>query len=96
MGILILKSVDNVVVFHAGTAIKKTDDIEAMVTSGGRVLSVVGMAQRIQDAQKAAYESITKIHFDGIQHRNDIGSRAFRYVNDVFLFPQLLVIHGCH
>lgn len=96
MGILILKSVDNVVVFHAGTAIKKTDDIEVMVTSGGRVLSVVGMAQRIQDAQKAAYESITKIQFDGIQHRNDIGSRAFRYVNGVFLFSQLLVIHGCH
>ena len=70
------------VVFHAGTAIKETDSQEAVVTSGGRVMAIVGMAQRIEDAQKTAYESIKKIGFDGIQYRSDIASRACRYVNN--------------
>ena len=68
------------VVFHAGTAIKKTDSDESVVTSGGRVLAVVGMAQTIQDAQTTAYQSIKKINFNGIQYRSDIASRACGYV----------------
>ena len=65
-------------VFHAGTAIKKAEDGETVVTSGGRVMAIVGMAQKVEDAQKTAYESIKKIHFDAIQYRNDIASRACR------------------
>ena len=72
------KNKDIAVVFHAGTAIKKTEDSEAVVTSGGRVMAVVGLANRIEDAQKTAYDSIKKIHFDSIQYRNDIASRACR------------------
>lgn len=68
------------VVFHAGTALKKNEGEEAVVTSGGRVMAVVGLAQGIDDAQKTAYESIKKISFDGIQYRNDIASRACRCV----------------
>lgn len=65
-------------VFHAGTAVKETDGVQAVVTSGGRVMAIVGMAQRIEDAQKTAYESIKKIGFDDIQYRNDIASKACR------------------
>ena len=68
------------VVFHAGTAIKKNEGEEGVVTSGGRVLAVVGLAQGIDDAQKTAYDSIKKISFDGMQYRNDIASRACRCV----------------
>ena len=66
-------------VFHAGTAIMKNDE-ETVVTSGGRVMAIVGLAQGINDAQKTAYETIQKIFFDGIQYRNDIASRACRCV----------------
>ena len=69
------------VVFHAGTAIKQNEGEETVVTSGGRVMAIVGLAQHIEDAQKTAYESIKKIDFDGIQYRNDIASRACKYVS---------------
>ena len=77
--------------FHAGTAAKriegKEEEEEAVVTSGGRVMAVVGLAQGINDAQKTAYDGMRKICFDGIQYRSDIASRAYRY--DYRLRPSL-------
>jgi len=68
-------------VFHAGTATKKIEgkEEESVVTSGGRVMAIVGLAQGINDAQKTAYDGMRKICFDGIQYRSDIASRACRY-----------------
>ena len=66
-------------VFHAGTAIQRKEDEEALITSGGRVMAVVGMASGIEDAQKTAYDSIKRITFEGIQYRKDIASRACKY-----------------
>ncbi|KAL9968520.1 hypothetical protein ACROYT_G020627 [Oculina patagonica] len=77
-GLKDLEDVDNVEVFHAGTAAIKNGEETTVVTSGGRVMAVVGLAQEVNDAQKTAYESIQKISFDGIQYRNDIASRACR------------------
>ncbi|MYN09779.1 phosphoribosylamine--glycine ligase [Pseudoduganella aquatica] len=63
------------VTFHAGTA-----DVEGkLVTSGGRVLCVVGLGDSIKMAQKQAYESVDKIHFDGMQYRSDIGWRGLKH-----------------
>ena len=59
-------------VFHAGTA----DKVGALVTSGGRVLNVVGVAKDIREAVKKAYEGIEKISFDGAHYRKDIAHRA--------------------
>jgi phosphoribosylamine--glycine ligase len=59
-------------VFHAGTAI----DGEDVVTSGGRVLCVVGLGDSVADAAARAYESVDKIHWDGVYSRRDIGHRA--------------------
>jgi phosphoribosylamine--glycine ligase len=59
-------------VFHAGT----TDANGAVVTSGGRVLCVVARGERIGDAQRHAYEAVSKIRWRGEQHRSDIGWRA--------------------
>ena len=73
------KEEENVVLFHAGTAVKKSGSDEDVVTSGGRVIAVVGMAQTIHDSQKTAYQSIKKITFDGMQYRTDIAARACRY-----------------
>ena len=63
---------DNVMVFHAGTA-KKDDSI---VTSGGRVLGVTALGNSIENAIKRAYEAVDKISFDGAYCRRDIGRKA--------------------
>ena len=59
-------------VFHAGTA--RRDG--ALVTAGGRVLTVVGQGASFEDAIARAYEGVGKIHFDGMQYRKDIGKSA--------------------
>jgi phosphoribosylamine--glycine ligase len=60
------------VTFHAGTAVKDGE----LVTSGGRVLCVVGLGDSVKMAQKQAYEAVDQISFAGAQFRRDIGWRA--------------------
>ncbi|WP_233880881.1 phosphoribosylamine--glycine ligase [Paraburkholderia flagellata] len=60
------------VTFHAGTQMVDGK----LVTSGGRVLCVVGLADSVRSAQNVAYETVNRISFDGMQYRNDIGYRA--------------------
>ncbi|MDB5797331.1 MAG: purD [Paucimonas sp.] len=62
------------VTFHAGTTSKDG----ALVTSGGRVLCVVGLGDNVRMAQKQAYAAVDQIHFDGAQFRRDIGWRALK------------------
>ena len=62
----------NTKVFHAGTA--RAGD--QFVTSGGRVLGVTAWAKDLKSAQAAAYTAVGKIHFDGMQYRRDIASKA--------------------
>jgi len=59
-------------VFHAGTA--NTDD--DVVTSGGRVLCVVGLGDSVANAASEAYEAVDKINWEGVYIRRDIGHRA--------------------
>ena len=65
---------DDQIVFHAGT--KLHDD--RLLTSGGRVLCVVGLADTVKAAQQKAYSAIEQIYFDGMQYRKDIGFRAIK------------------
>ncbi|PCE24974.1 phosphoribosylamine--glycine ligase [Paraburkholderia acidicola] len=60
------------VTFHAGTTLVDGK----LLTSGGRVLCVVGLADSVRSAQSVAYETINQISFDGMQYRRDIGYRA--------------------
>jgi phosphoribosylamine--glycine ligase len=62
------------VVFHAGTAQAGGQ----LLTSGGRVLCVVGLGDSIKMAQKQAYDVVEQIHFDGAQYRRDIGWRGMK------------------
>jgi phosphoribosylamine--glycine ligase len=64
-----LQTEPHVVVFHAGTTLKD----RAVVTSGGRVLNVVGLGQSISEAHTRAYAAIKKIRFQGMHYRRDIG-----------------------
>jgi phosphoribosylamine--glycine ligase len=59
-------------VFHAGTAEKDGE----VVTAGGRVLCVTALGENTRLAQKRAYEVLTRINWDGMQFRKDIGYRA--------------------
>ncbi|HEY4218845.1 MAG TPA: phosphoribosylamine--glycine ligase [Gemmatimonadaceae bacterium] len=62
----------DVIVFHAGT--KRTAD-GTLVTAGGRVLTVTGLAPSLDDAQRLSQEFAAQIDFDGKQFRTDIGWR---------------------
>lgn len=64
----------NVLVFHAGTA-RRGDDI---VTAGGRVLTVVGRGPTFGDAIARAYAGVSAISFDGMLYRKDIGQKALK------------------
>jgi phosphoribosylamine--glycine ligase len=61
-----------VLVFHAGVKARGSD----LVTAGGRVLTVVATAASFEIAIARAYEAASKIHFDGMQYRRDIGQKA--------------------
>jgi len=64
---------ENVIVFHAGTKIENN----ILKTNGGRVLTVTSISENnILSAKKSAYNSISKIHFEGIVYRNDISDKA--------------------
>jgi phosphoribosylamine---glycine ligase len=60
--------------FHAGTKLQDGH----LVTSGGRVMCVVGLSDTVRGAQQKAYDAIAQIQFDGMQYRKDIGYRAIK------------------
>jgi phosphoribosylamine--glycine ligase len=60
------------VIFHAGTARQDGN----IVTAGGRVLTVVGRGANYRAAIDAAYAAVSRISFDGMQFRRDIGQKA--------------------
>jgi len=59
-------------VFHAGTAASG----EALVTAGGRVLTVVGHGADFAAARTHAYEAVSRVSFDSMHYRTDIGIRV--------------------
>jgi phosphoribosylamine--glycine ligase len=66
--------IDDLFVFHAGTAEKDG----RFVTNGGRVLGVTGRGATVAAAIKKAYEGVAAISWDGVQFRSDIGHKALR------------------
>ena len=66
-------SAEGVTDFHAGT--KRNID-GSLVTSGGRVLSVVGRGSTFVGASIRAYSRVNDIDFNGLQYRGDIALNA--------------------
>jgi phosphoribosylamine--glycine ligase len=62
----------DVQIFYAG--VKQRGD--ELVTSGGRVLTVMATAPTFEIAIARCYEAASKIKFDGMQYRRDIGRKA--------------------
>jgi phosphoribosylamine--glycine ligase len=71
-GLDAVREMEDVHVFHAGTA-RQGDDV---VTAGGRVLGVTALGDDIEQARERAYDAMERIRFDGMQYRRDIASRA--------------------
>lgn len=70
------EALSDVLVFQAGVRALGSD----LVTAGGRVISVVGLADSLSGARDKAYEACGKIRFDGMHYRRDIGARALEQV----------------
>jgi phosphoribosylamine---glycine ligase len=75
-GIKDAQQIENVIVFQAGT--QETDG--RLETSGGRVLGVTATHPHLGSAYELAYEAVSKIHFDGMQYRKDIGRKALDHI----------------
>ena len=56
-------------IFHAGTLLKENK----VITSGGRVLAVTSFGENHNEAVQSSYQTLSKIDFDGIHYRKDIG-----------------------
>jgi len=69
---------NDTLVFHAGTR----EDNGTIVTSGGRVLCVVGLGNTVASAAELAYSSAAHIDWKDVYYRRDIGYRAIRRERD--------------
>ncbi len=78
-GVTDAEALDGVLVFHAGTAMRDG----RLVTDGGRVLTVVGRGADYREAIARAYEGVSKIEFDGMHFRRDIGRKALAPASSV-------------
>ncbi|MFP1629415.1 phosphoribosylamine--glycine ligase [Streptomyces sp. 5K101] len=59
-------------VLHAGTK----RDGDAIVSAGGRVLSVTATGEDLAEARERAYRAVSRIRLEGSQHRTDIARAA--------------------
>ncbi len=65
-------------VFQAGSA----TDGRGPVTAGGRVACVCALGESVGEAQRLAYERVSRIRFEGMHYRRDIGARAIARERD--------------
>jgi phosphoribosylamine---glycine ligase len=61
-------------VFHAGTKMRDRQ----LITTGGRVLGVTASDVDLSSAIERVYSAVSKIRFEGMHYRTDIGARGLR------------------
>src|SRR2546429_606701 len=71
-GLTAAAQINGVKILHAGTKLAG----ETVVTNGGRVLGVTATAASLDAALAAAYQAASRIHFEGMHYRKDIGAHA--------------------
>ena len=64
-----LSGVENALVFHAGAK----NSSGKVITSGGRVMAITAFGENHKAALKKSYNEISKIDFEGMNYRSDIG-----------------------
>jgi len=70
---------NTVSVFHAGTACNDGQ----IVTNGGRVFGVTAVGNGIENTIKNVYNAVSKITWDGVYYRTDIGKKALMYLTKI-------------
>jgi phosphoribosylamine--glycine ligase len=71
-GLTSVAEINGVKILHAGTE----RDGDAVVTNGGRVLGVTSSGASLEAALAVVYAAVSKIHFEGMHYRRDIGAHA--------------------
>jgi phosphoribosylamine--glycine ligase len=71
-GLDALEKEQDIVVYHAATALKDGK----LVSVGGRVLGITALAANLDAAVQRAYEGVKKVSFEGMHYRKDIGKQA--------------------
>ncbi len=66
----------DVTVFHAGTKISENGDT---ISNGGRVLAVNAVSDTLENALGKVYSGVSKLCFDGMQYRKDIGQKGLKW-----------------
>jgi len=64
-----ITEVKEALVFHAGAKLEN----QSTVTSGGRVMAITAFGPDYKSALNIAYSEISKINFEGINYRTDLG-----------------------
>jgi phosphoribosylamine---glycine ligase len=67
-----IPTIDQVQIFHAGTAMNST----GLVSAGGRVMTVTGIGSDLTEARNRAYRAISQIELEGSFYRSDIALNA--------------------
>jgi phosphoribosylamine--glycine ligase len=73
-GLTAAEQITGVKVLHAGTKLVGN----TVVTDGGRVLGVTAATATLDNALAAAYAAASRIHFEGMHYRRDIGAHPTR------------------
>ena len=73
-GLNAAEKISGVKILHAGTKLAG----DGVVTNGGRVLGVTAAATSLKAALALAYEAASRIHFEGMHYRKDIGAHSTR------------------
>ena len=71
-GLTSLEHITGVKVLHAATKVVG----DTVVTNGGRVLGVTAVGKTLEAALASAYQAASRIHFEGMHYRKDIGAHA--------------------
>ena len=74
-----LDKTERSLVFHAGT---KSNGNE-VVTNGGRVLAVTGTGGSLEEASAEAYKAVSRIQWDGLYFRKDIGEDLKKWASSL-------------
>jgi phosphoribosylamine--glycine ligase len=67
-----LPTIDKAQIFHAGTS----QSADALISAGGRVLTVTGTGADLTEARDRAYRAISQIQLEGSFYRTDIALNA--------------------
>jgi phosphoribosylamine--glycine ligase len=71
-----VEALGGVKIFHSGTRVEN----HQLFTTGGRVMGVTAIAEDLPAALQRAYTGVSKLQFEGMHYRKDIGAKALRRV----------------